>query len=550
MARTRLVSGLLAAALVACTLAACKGQQGTAQNYDDAGKPAYGGVFVSATIGEASNLVPWLAGDAASADISGNIYNALLDYDKNLELEPELAQSYTITNHGLDITFHLKHNVTWADGVPFTSADVMATFKAITNPKTLTPYADKYLMVKSAKAPDPYTFVVHYAHPFGPALASWAQLSIMPRHILDKTPDVNKTTLKDRPVGTGPYTLAKWAHGKEIVLAANHAYFKHRPYIEYQRVRTIPDEDTQFLELRAGRIDSMGLTPLQYDRLTNGKNFTDRYAKYRTLSHTYVYMGFNLKNPLFADRNIRQALSYAINRHDIIQGALMGQGVPAHSPFMPGTWADDPHIAPYPYNPQKAEALLRKAGWVKGADGLLRKNGKPFTFTLVTNQGNAQRIKSAEIIQQDLKRVGITMKIRVQEWATFVQNTINARDFEAVLLGWTMPPEPDPYSIFDSTQTGPQQFNFVSYKNPAADRLIAQSRNTFDQSVRQKALWQFQQVLHADQPYLFLYVPYSLTAIHKRFKGIDPAPAGIGYNFIDWYVPEGQRVYPNYSLTR
>ena len=527
------------------------GDDGAQSNvdYTPEGTPSHGGVYVSASIGEPSNLIPWLAGDAASSEVTAHIYNALLKYDKNLELEPDLAAAWEVSEDGLTLTFHLQPEAKWSDGTPFTAHDVMATYKTIIDPNTRTPYAQKYTMVKKATVVDDHTFRVTYDEPFAPALASWAQLSILPKHKLDEAADINTADLVQNPLGTGTYKLQKWKRGQEIQLIENPDSFEGRPYITLLRNRLITDLDAQFLALRKGEIDNMGLKPIQYERLTNKDSFTDRFAKYRFLGRSYVYMGFNLKRDLFTDKHVRQALSYATPRETIINGILMGHGIASFGPFMPSTWAENPHLKPYPQDFEKARELLKKAGWSDtDNDGILDKNGKPFQFTVVTNQGNDQRIKTAEIMQQAFKEVGVDMKIRVQEWATFLENTIHKRDFDAVMLGWTLPVEPDPYDVWHSSKTSAREFNFVSFNNPRADTLITKARQTFDQAERQKYLWEFQEILHEEQPYLFLFSPYSLVAVHRRIKGIEPAPAGIGYNFEDWYIPENQRLYSATAL--
>ena len=513
-------------------------------SFEEDGAPAYGSVYVTGAIGEPSNLVPFLAGDSASSAVTSHIYTTLIKYDKDLNLAPELAKSWQVSDDGLTITFNLRQDITWQDGKPFTAEDVMATYKVITAPDTRTPYAEKYTIVQKAHAPDPFTFKVTYDKPFAPALSSWTQLSILPAHVLKDVDDIHTASLVTDPVGTGAYKLHNWKRGQEIQLMENPDHFEGRPYITLQRQRIITDQDAQFLALRKGEIDSMGLKPIQYERLTSGEDFTRRYEKYRYMGRSYVYMGFNLNHPLFKRRDVRQALSYATPRSTIIQGILMGHGVASFGPFMPNTWAEHPDLAPYPHNPEKAKEILKEAGWAdSNGNGILDKNGKEFSFTVVTNQGNDQRIKTAEILQQAFKQIGIEMNIRVQEWATFLENTIHQRNFDAVILGWTLPVEPDPYDVWHSSKTGAREFNFVGFKNPEADQLIKKARATFDKQERQKALWRFQEILHREQPYLFLYTPYSLIAVHKRFKNIEPAPAGISYNFKDWYVPAEQQIY-------
>ena len=196
--RTTLLPLILAAALTGCG----NDSPENSVDYTPEGTKSYGGVYVSASIGEPSNLIPWLAGDAASSEVTAHIYNSLIKYDKNLEFEADLAQSWDVSEDGLTLTFHLQPDAKWSDGTPFTAHDVMATYKTITDPNTRTPYAQKYTIVKEAKVLDDHTFRVTYAEPFAPALASWAQLAILPKHKLDEAEDINTAELVQTPLGT------------------------------------------------------------------------------------------------------------------------------------------------------------------------------------------------------------------------------------------------------------------------------------------------------------------------------------------------------------
>jgi len=509
-------------------------------------KPAYGDILVQGDIGDASNLIPLLASDSASHNIAGMVYNGLVKYDKDMNIVGDLAESWEISQNGLVITFHLRKGVKWHDGYPFTSADVLYTYQVTIDPKTPTAYAGDFLKVKRVEALNDYTFRVTYAKPFAPALISWSS-AILPRHLLSGK-DITKSTLARHPIGTGPYMFKEWVAGQKISLVSNPDYFEGQPYIDGRITRIIPDSATMFLELRAQNIAMMGLTPLQYTRQTENNLFKNNFNKYRYLSFAYTYLGYNLKNPLFTDKRVRQAISYAINKNEIISGVLLNLGKPANGPYKPGTWAYNDKVKIYDYNPKKARELLHEAGWTKlNSEGVLEKDGKPFIFEIVTNQGNETRQKCAEIIQRQLKEIGIIVKIRVLEWSAFVTDFINKRRFDSVILGWTIPLDPDAYDVWHSSKTAPEELNFISYKNPEADEMLEKGRSTFDQKERKKYYDRFQEILAEDQPYTFLYVPEALVIIHKRFRGIQPAPIGLEYNFIKWYVPKDEQ---KYTMTR
>jgi peptide/nickel transport system substrate-binding protein len=504
--------------------------------------PAYGDTFVDGSIGDASNLIPILSSDSASHDIASLIYNGLVKYDKDLNLVGDLAESWQISPDGLVITFKLRMGITWHDGKPFTAHDCLFTYQVIVDPKTPTAYAEDFKQVKKATVIDDYTFQVYYGKPFAPALASWG-MAMLPRHLLEGK-DITKSPLSRHPIGTGPYWFKEWTTAEKIVLEANPEYFEGRTYIGRYIYRVIPDSATLFLELKARSIDRMGLTPMQYVRQTESPEIKTTFKKYRYLSFSYTYLGYNLLNPLFKDKRVRQAITYAIDRQEIIDGVLLGLGKIATGPYKPETWQYNPAVKNYPYDVKKAKAFLAEAGWKDtNGDGIVEKDGKDFQFTILTNQGNDVREKCAEIIQRRLKEAGIDVKIRIVEWATFIKEFINKRTYEAVILGWTIPQDPDLYDIWHSSKTKPDELNFISYKNAEVDELLEKGRRTFNQEERRRCYYRIQEILAEDQPYTFLFVPDALPIIHARFRGIEPAPAGINYNFIKWYVPKDEQKY-------
>ncbi len=506
-------------------------------------RPDYGGTIIVGSIGDASNLIPMLSSDATSHEIAGLIYNGLVKYDKNLNLVGDLAESWTISNQGKTITFHLRRGVKWQDGAPFTSADVLFGFNTIINPKTPTAYAGDFLEVEKAETPDPYTFKVTYKQPFAPALSSWGDIVVLPRHLLEGK-DITKSPLSRRPVGLGPYRLKLWKTQERIELEASPSYFDGRPYLDGYIMRIIPDPATMFMELKAGGLDWMGLSPVQYRRQTDTEFFRKHFRKYKYLSFSYTYLGYNLTHPFFKDRRVRQAISYAIDKKEIIRGVLQGLGVVATGPYKPDAWFYNPHVRRYPYDPERAKRLLAECGWKdRDGDGILDRNGVPFSFTVLTNQGNSLRDKTAQIIQYRLRQIGIRMNIRQLEWTAFINDFIDKRRFEAVILGWTLGQDPDLYDIWHSSKTGPKELNFIGYKNSEVDRLLIMGRRTFDMEKRKRIYFRIQEILAEDQPYTFLYVPMALPIIDARFHGIKPAPAGISYNFIRWWVPKNEQKY-------
>ncbi|MDO9515477.1 MAG: peptide-binding protein [Syntrophales bacterium] len=525
--------------LCACGIDKPEGDSGAKESPAGA---AYGDIIVEGSIGDASNLISILSSDSTSHSIASLIFNGLVKYDRDMKVVGDLAEAWDISEDGLEIIFHLRKGVRWHDGQPFTAEDVLFTYRLTIDPKTPTAYAGDFLRVEDARVIDPYTFRVTYKEPFAPALTSWGA-SVLPRHLLEGK-DITKTPLSRHPIGTGPYMFKEWKTGQKIVLVSNPDYFEGRPYIGGYIMRIIPDMATMFLELRAKGIDRMGLTPLQYTRQTENNLFRKNFNKYRYLSFSYTYLGYNLESPLFQDRRVRQAISYAINKKEIVEGVLLGLGEETSGPFKPGTWPYNPDVKEYPYDPQRAKELLTQAGWQDSdGDGLLDRGGRPFAFEIITNQGNEVRAKCAEIIQRRLADIGITVKIRVIEWAAFINEFINKKRFDATILGWTITLDPDLYDVWHSSKTGPGELNFISFKNEEVDDLLEKGRGTFDQKERKRCYDRIQEILAEQQPYTFLYVPDALPIISSRVRGVEPAPIGIGHNFIRWYVPKSEQRY-------
>ena len=503
----------------------------------------FGDTLIEGSIGDASNLIPYLAGDSSSGEVTGMVYSSLMKLDKNQNLVPDLARSWDVSDDQLVITFHLRDDVKWHDGVAWTSRDLEFQYKMMIHPDVPSAYKEAFMQIDKVEVPDDYTFVVKFKKPFAPALARLSGMGGLPRHLLKMTRPVDliKSPLARKPVGNGPWRFVEWKSQTKIVLESNTDYYGGRPMISGYITRVIPDTATQFLELKSGGIDMMSLRPLQYLKQTDTKFFRENYVKYKYLANGYTYLGYNLKRPMFADKRVRQALTLGINKQEIIEGVLLGLGVPATGPYKPGTWAWKKDVKRYPYNPEKAKALLADAGWKDtNGDGVIDKEGKPFEFEIITNQGNNLRSKTAEIIQQRLKKIGITVKIRILEWSSFINNFINKRNFDACILGWGLGIDPDQYDMWHSSKTGEKEFNFISYNNPDVDELLEKARRTFDKEERKKYYHKFQDILAEEQPYTFLYVSEALPVVSKRVRGIDPGPAGIGYNLPMWWVPKAE----------
>jgi peptide/nickel transport system substrate-binding protein len=530
-------------ALSACEKPVANQKITDSTKYDQTLPSTPGGEMITAMTAEPSGLIYMVAGESASAAIASNIFNSLLKYDQNLDLTGELAEKWQVSDDQKTITFTLKPNLKWADGQALTSADVLFTWQLVTDEKTRSPYASDYQLVKKAEAPDPLTFRITYDQAYAPALDSWSGLQILPKHLLQGQ-DVHTTAFARKPIGSNYYQLDTWTNGENIKLSRNPSSVLGQANIDKLITRIIPDNSAQFLELMADNIDSMGLDPIKYSRIIPARpELKSKLNLYKELGNSYTYMGFNLKHKPFDDVRVRKAINYAIDKQEIIDGVYLGLGINIASPYKPGTRWSNTALTPYPYDPAKAKALLKEAGFTDtNGDGILERDGKPFSFEILTNQ-NKEREKSAVLIQRRLKEVGIAVNIRAIEWASFISRFIKTGDFDVVVLGWGLGLDPDQYNIWHSSQQAPGQFNFIGYHNAEVDRLLEQGRTELNPDKRMKIYHEFAKILLDDSPIVYLSAGYGLTAMHKRVQGImNPVPpAGVGYDSQKWYIPEALR---------
>jgi peptide/nickel transport system substrate-binding protein len=504
--------------------------------------PVTGDALVDASFSEVSNLIPALVSDVPSANVSTLIYRGLVKYGKDFNLVPDLAESWEIGEDQRVVTFRLRPGVVWEDGTPFTAEDCVFTWKLMSDPLTPTAYGENFVQIESAEAVDPLTFRVVYKRVMAAAVDNWA-FSIMPKHLLEGQ-DLDSSPLARKPVGNGPFRLKEWLVGQRVTLEANPDYWEGRPYLDRLITKLIPDTATQWMELATGALDMMSLEPDRWLQAKGNPSVAAAYDLHRTSAFLYTYLGFNLHDPRLADVRVRRAIAFAIDKDEVVDGVLMGFGLPSNGPFRPDMWMCNQNVKPYPFDPQQAKRLLAEAGWTDSdGDGVVEKDGQKFVLTIMTNQGNRLREQTGLVIQARLKDVGIDVKLRIVEWAAFLKENLDKKDFEAIIMGWTIPLEPDLYEVFNSTKTKPGELNFIGYANAEVDELIDQSRFTLDRAVRKAAYDRIQEIFYEEVPYVFLFIPDSLTALSKRFVGPEPAPIGLSYNLNLWHVPKNRQLY-------
>ncbi|MFA5721937.1 MAG: ABC transporter substrate-binding protein, partial [Aliarcobacter sp.] len=314
----------------------------------------------------------------------------------------------------------------------------------------------------------------------------------------------------------------------DIELIANDDFFEGRPKIDRILYKFLPDTNTSFLYLKQNKLDIGSLTAMQVSRQIDDE-FKNSFDILTKASNGFSYLGFNLKNPKFSDIKVREALSLAINRQELIDVLFFGYAKVCNGPFMPETFAYNDEVKPVVQDLQKAKALLKEAGYDE-------KN--PLTFELVTNTGNDIRINTALILQYQLAKVGVNMKIKVMEWQAFLNTVVHPRKFETVLLGWSLALMPDAYPLWHSSSSKLGGFNLVNYKNKRVDELIEKGITTVNKDELSKIYKEIFKIISNDLPYLFLYIPDSITVVNKKIKNIEPSIIGIMHNQKDWQIEE------------
>jgi len=505
--------------------------------------PETGGSLVEAMLGEPSNLISMLATDSSSHAVASQVFVGLVKYNKDIELVPYAAESFSVENGGKLLKFKLREDIYWFDGVQLTAEDVEFTYNLMIDPETPTAYATNFKVVKEFRRTGKFTIEVEYGEPYAKALITWA-MDILPKHAMEGE-DLLNTKYSREPLGAGPYKLKEWVAGSQVVLEANPDFFEGKPFLDQVVYRIIPDLSTQFLEMKAGNLDAMDLTPLQYLYQTSGLGWDFSFNKFEYLASGYTFLGFNMKHPFFQDVRVRRAIDHAIDRREIVKGVLYGLGEAANGPYKPGTWQYNEDVVPRDFNIAKALQLLAEAGWTDtDGDGVLDKDGVPFAFSIITNQGNTQRIKTGVILQQRLRDVGIVVDLRTVEWAAFIKEFVDKGRFDAIILGWNIMQDPDIYSVWHSSMAVDGGLNFTRYTNNELDDLLVRGRKLVELDDRKPIYDRVQQILHDEVPYCFLYVPKSLPIVQARVQNIKAAPAGIAYNFTKWWIPKSLQRQP------
>jgi peptide/nickel transport system substrate-binding protein len=513
--------------------------------------------------------------------VLGFVFETLLSRDpRTLEFKPLVATGRPeISPDKLTYTFKIRKDVRFQDGRPLTGEDVLFSVKAIKCPFVNAPFLRVYFnSLVDAQLVDPYTirFVTKERYFLNESVLGG--ITMLPRHYYDPENLLQRVTVREltqdpaklsgevkkfgdqfnrnynrNPLGSGPYKFGSWKTGREIELMRSLNYWGDgkegidQPDLDRLKFRVVNNMDAALTRLKSGSLDYMeGLTPVQVVRGTSSERFNREFKKYEYYAPTYTYIGWNNDNLIFRDKRVRQAMTYLTDRKQIVKSVLFGLGEVVNGHIYLFRPEYDKSLPSYPFDPQKALALLNEAGWKDtDGDGVLDKiiDGKkvPLRFEIKINSGNAVRKSVALVLMDELKKHGIVASVRELDWTIFL-NDVKNHQFDAVVLGWQMSTtEPDAYQVWHSSQAANKGSNAISYKNARVDEILEQYRREFDPQKRIQLYQEFQQILSDEQPYTFLYVGKRVSALHRRFQGVEVFPDGL--RPIDWWVPLTKQKY-------
>lgn len=460
-------------------------------------------------------LNPVLAPDVASILVNKVIFPGLVRPDEQLRPTPDLAASWTVSPDGKRYTFALRPGVKWHDGAPFSARDVQFTFERILDARSGSLLWSDFAAIDHVEAPDSLTVRFVLRTPFASFLTLLGyNAGIIPEHAFAGKPILDQVEFnRGKPIGTGPFRVVASVPGSSLTLEPNPDYYGPAPRLARIDFKLIPDANAQVAALRAGELDLITLEPASLPGVEGVKGIVIRQA---TVPQHY-YVAFNQRLPLFQPPAVRRALDLAVNRKAIVEGILRGAAdlpVATIPVALAGWFADSlPRAAT---DTALALHLLATAGWRRSGDGVLRNpKGEPFRFTLRVDKGNPSREQTALALQQDWKAIGIDVSIETVEFAALVRDDLQPGRYEAILIWWTTPPDPDQYSYYATGQIN----NNVAWSNRRADSLLLAGRGETDTTRRRAIYHAFQAVELTDPPVLVLYYPREIQAMTDRLAG-------------------------------
>ncbi len=512
-----------AALLVACAPAApaAEGEAAPAAAADEApaaemSGPKQGGTMTWVGHQEVAGLSPAFMGPTVHWVMIINIQNPLVTVDEFNELELVLAESVDVSADGLTYTFKLHEGVLFHDGTELTADDVAYTYDYYRNPDNGAPILGRFTGIGSIEATDKYTVTVNMDSINAASLTSWATVPIV--HSAYHA-EVGEETYSTSPIGTGPYKLREWRPAEFTELEAFDDHFRGRPNIDVLREDIVPEPSVRMIALQTGEADS-AVWPL----LVEDSIFLESdpgYVNFRTLANSIKHFPLNNSIPQLAEKEVRQALMYALDRQRIIDELWNGAAQVSHSNLTPASPYHHTGLKQYDFNPAEAMALLDGAGWTAGGDGMRAKGDQQLSFTITTITGDQARRPIAELAQLMFADVGVDVQLEEAPVATILQG-MREGTMDASLYNWTYgsAAEPDPFSTLHSTGGN----NFAQFNNARVDQLIEEGLQVVAYEEREPYYHEIQEIFVEEQPVLNLQFDEWMNVFNGRIKGLPEGP--------------------------
>jgi len=494
------------------------------------------GVFRAADIAEPDNLNPMVGNQQAEVDLAMFWGAWMFRVNDRNEWVPELAVEVpTVTNggisrDGLSITYHLRKGVKWHDGAPFSADDVIYSWQQVMNPKNNVGGRVGFDDIARIDRKDDYTIVVHLRAPYAPFIAAFFSFSgtpmcIIPKHLLSQYADINHVPYNNHPIGTGPFKVDSYEKGVMIKFVANPDYFRGPPKLKEIDWRFMPDSNTIVTQLQTHELDAWPEAVAEYlPTLLTIPGIT----VYRTPFTAYTYLGFNMHRPALADKIVRQALAYAVDRETIRTKVYHGNPIPGNSDQPSFLWAHNPNVKPYPYEPALAAHMLDTDGWKLGPDGFRYKNGERLQVQIATTPGGSGAPQL--IIVQDWQHIGVDASVKIYAapiyFATYGQGGIvQTGKFDVVFLGWANGIDPDDSTNWMCDQIPPTGQNTEYFCSHELDALEKTALTSYDQKTRRAAYYKIQEILADEEPAVIMYYTRRVGAINSDLKNYKPSHA-------------------------
>ncbi|UCG51613.1 MAG: peptide-binding protein [Candidatus Latescibacterota bacterium] len=530
-------------------LASCGGrgngdETATGKQSDSGVKPAPGGVVFRHLESDCKTLNWVLSTTIYEVYVHRYLSDYLLDYDQNLEIVPVLAEDYEISKDHLRITVTLKDSIFWHDGQPITVEDVKFTVEKILDPSV--PAVNKegwFTKLDKMEITDDRTIVFVWKEPYAPSLHALTQLAPIPKHIYGEG-DFLSHPANRKPVGSGAFKFEEWQTSRYISLVRNENYHGEPPYLDRVVFKIIPDRPVALNALKTGELDEMRVRQPQWELQTNDADFLKRFNKAHYYVPQYNYLAWNCRSIWFEDKRVRRAMTMLFDREKINSELYSGFAKIVTGPFYINSWAYDSSIEPFPFNPVEAKRLLDEAGWTDhDNDGIRDKDDLKFEFDFFITSGNRIGMQYAELLQEECGKVGIVVKIRQLEGATFFDRMFKG-EYDSCALAWRLEYDPDLYDTFHSSQVPPIGLNHTFYSNPEVDALLERGRVEFDKEKRKEIYHKVHRLIHEDQPYTFVNSVPDKRPINKRIGNVVFSPNGPfdfypGANY--WFVKDGKK---------